>query len=270
MALGAQQIWDDYQRLRQTVPLVHSLTNTVVQAFTANALLALGASPLMSEVSEEIDELVEMASALNLNIGTPTAPARAAMLQAARAARRLGRPFVLDPVAVGATRLRSEFVAELRAAATPTVIRGNQAEIATLAGVGWQGRGVDAGSAAPDLENTVREAARQAGTTVVATGETDYLCDGSRLAILSNGHPLLAKVTGTGCVVSAITAAFLAVQPDPLAAGVAAVSTMNVAAELAAAHPQVDGPGSFQVRLVDMLGKLDRALLEDRLTLELK
>ncbi|MBV9489672.1 MAG: hydroxyethylthiazole kinase [Verrucomicrobia bacterium] len=267
MKLSAARIWTNYQDLRRRVPLIHSLTNAVVQDFTANALLALGASPVMSEVSEEIDELVQIAGALNLNIGTPMQPSRSAMVQAARAAATHRKPFVLDPVAVGATRLRQAFVGELLATAVPTVIRGNRAEVSALAGLGWAGRGVDAGTQAPNAPEAVRTAAARAGTTVIATGETDVISDGVRLMTLHNGHPLLTRVTGTGCVVSAFVAAFLAVEPDPVIAGAGAVSVMNVAAELAADRAGDRGPGSFRVCLLDSIDRLQEQDLAARLKL---
>src|SRR5580700_7382161 len=178
MDLTADRIWADFRTLRESTPLVLSLTNSVVREFTANALLALGASPIMSDAFEEIAELVGISNVLNLNIGTPTPRSAEAMALAAGVAKAKSIPIALDPVAVGATKLRRELVDRLLRIATPTVIRGNQAEIAALAGLSSGARGVDAVGNLDQASAVVRQLAKELATIVVASGATDYLSDG--------------------------------------------------------------------------------------------
>src|ERR1700761_7439856 len=161
--VSAYSIWEDLQRIRSTNPLVHNITNSVVQDFTANALLALGASPIMSDAIEETEELVRVSNALNINIGTPNPHSIEAMLKAMRIAQELGKPLALDPVAVGATKLRRKLIEDLLQSGTPTIVRGNLAEISVLAGLQWGGKGVDAGTDLQDPGEIVRTAARKLG-----------------------------------------------------------------------------------------------------------
>jgi hydroxyethylthiazole kinase len=268
MDIAADRIWTDFRTLRETTPLVLSLTNSVVREFTANALLALGASPIMSDAFEEIAELVGIAGALNLNIGTPTPRSAEAMGIAAAVAKAKGIPIALDPVAVGATRMRRKLVDRLLSIATPTVIRGNQAEIAALTGLSSLARGVDAVGNLEQAPAVVRQLATETGTIVVASGATDYLSDGNTVIAIDNGHPIMARTTGSGCVATAVIAAFLPISSHPFSAAISAMVVMDLAGELAADHSQTEGPGSFRVRFLDAFDKLEPDHIEQRMKLK--
>jgi hydroxyethylthiazole kinase len=257
IVISAYSIWEDLQRIRSTNPLVYNITNSVVQDFTANALLALGASPIMSDSIDETEELVAISNALNLNIGTPNSGSIAAMLKAISTARGLGKPVALDPVAIGATNLRRKLVEDLLRSGTPTIVRGNLAEISVFAGMEWGGKGVDAGVHLQDPGEIVRKAARKIGCGVVGTGKTDYASDGERIFSIANGHSLMTRVTGMGCVATSLVAAFLAVQPIPLVAAVHAMAFIGIAGEWAAEQARTEGAGTFRVKFLDSFDRLE-------------
>jgi hydroxyethylthiazole kinase len=265
MDITTERVWTDFREVRELIPLVLSLTNSVVQEFTANALLALGASPIMSEALEEIIELVGIASALNLNIGTPTPRSAEAMALAAQTAKARQIPIVLDPVAVGVTKLRRDLADRLLEIAPSAIIRGNQAEIAALAGIPALARGVDAAESSEKASLAVRQLAKRLGTVAVASGPIDYLSDGKMVIAVDNGHPMMARITGSGCVASALIAAFLAVNPNALSAAMSAVIVMDIVGELAAEHSRSEGPSSFRIRFLDTFDKLEPEHLEARM-----
>lgn len=242
------------ERVRARTPLVHCLTNSVVTAFTANALLALGAAPAMVVAAEEVAEFAAIASALLVNIGTLDAPQARAMELAVEAAVRAGTPWVLDPVAVGFLAYRTAFARGL-VTRQPAAIRGNASEILALAGEEGGGRGVDSTQASDAALDAAHRLARSTGAVVAVTGSTDFITDGERTVALLGGHPLLQRVTGTGCALSALVAAFLAGAPDRLFAVAAACACMKRAGERAAA--QSAGPGSFAVAVLDALSSLE-------------
>lgn len=234
-------------RVREAGPLVQCITNTVVQNFTANALLAMGAAPAMTDIVGEAGIFAGIADALLINLGTPTPEQRAAAVEAARAANEASTPWVLDPVAVGALPLRTELAREL-VALGPTAIRGNASEIAVLAGSGAGGRGMEASE---DIDAAVAVAlARESGAIVAVSGPQDLITDGRRVLRVDNGDALLTKVTGGGCTLGAVVAAFLSVErsPDSVAQ---AHAYYGAAAEVAA--ESAHGPGSFAVALIDAL-----------------
>ena len=242
--------------LRATAPLVHNITNYVVMNSTANALLAVGASPAMVHSAEEVEEFAGLAASLVVNIGTLSPAWVAAMKLAADRAVGRGIPWVLDPVAAGATRYRTA-VANALADRGPAVIRGNASEILALAGAAaGPTRGVDSTDSADAAIDTARALARDRCTVVAMTGAIDYVTDGTRLVSVSNGNPLMTRVTGTGCAATALVGAFLAVEPDPLAAAAHALAVFGVAGEIAA--DRADGPGTLQVQLLDALHRIDR------------
>jgi hydroxyethylthiazole kinase len=263
--MTADRVWTDFRQLRELTPLVLCLTNSVVREFTANALLALGASPIMSDAAEEIVELVGIANALNLNIGTPTPRSSEAMEVAARAAYSRQIPVVLDPVAVGATELRRDLVHRLLRIARPTAIRGNQAEIAFMAGLPALARGVDAAGISDHARVATVQLAKELGSVIIASGPIDYLSDGNKVIALENGHPLMPRVTGSGCVATAFVASFLTVDPEPLSAAISAMTVMNIAGELAAERSGTGGPGSFRVSFLDAFDELQPEYLEQRM-----
>lgn len=254
---------DAIARLRGRAPLVHNITNYVVMNSTANALLAIGASPAMVHAPEEAPGFARMAQALVINIGTLSSPWLSAMEGAARAAVEAGVPWVLDPVAAGATPFRQQAAARL-AALKPAAIRGNASEVLALAGGGAAGRGVDSTDSSDAARDAARALARRFGTVVAVTGAIDHVTDGDRVVSLANGHVLLTRVTGTGCVATALTGAFLGAGLAAFDASVAALASLGVAAELAAERGG-GGPGSFETELRDALYRLDDATLQSRM-----
>ncbi|HET6679707.1 MAG TPA: hydroxyethylthiazole kinase [Gemmatimonadaceae bacterium] len=247
-------------RLRAESPLIHNITNYVVMNSTANALLAVGASPAMVHAREEVADFASISRALVINIGTLSAPWVEAMHTAASTARERGVPWVLDPVGVGATTYRTTTAAEL-VAHRPAVIRGNASEIMALAGAHAATiRGVDSTQSTDDALESARTLARESGSVVAVTGAVDYVTDGERTMSIANGHPLMARVTGLGCTATAIVGAFLAICDSAFDAAVGGLATIGVAGELAAARSR--GPGSLQVELLDALHLLDGDLIE--------
>lgn len=234
-------------------PLVQRLTNAVVTNFTANALLAIGAAPAMTDVPIEADQFARIASATLVNRGTPHAEQRAAMQEAAGAANEVGTPWVLDPVAVGVLSVRTQLAADLLAYA-PTAVRGNASEVIALTG-----RGEDSVDTAEQALDAAGRLADQYGCVVAISGTTDLITDGIDVIRLSNGHPYLTQVTGGGCALGAITAAFLAVGDDRLVATAAATAVYTIAAERAAVGD--GGPGSFAVAFLDALASVDAAAI---------
>ncbi|MCG2624399.1 hydroxyethylthiazole kinase [Arthrobacter sp. I2-34] len=237
--------------VRTQQPLIQCLTNAVVTNFTANVLLALGAAPAMVDIPGEAAEFAPVASGVLVNLGTPTQSQRAAMVEAAEAARAAGTPWVLDPVAVGALSVRTA-AARTLADLGPAIIRGNASEIMALAGAGTGGRGVDSTDTPAAAEAAARSLATATGAAVAVSGARDLVfgADGTGVGI-ANGHVLLTRVTGGGCALGAVMAAFLAVTPDAVLAAAAATGTYTVAAERAARL--ASGPGSFAVALLDEL-----------------
>jgi hydroxyethylthiazole kinase len=253
----------DLRAIRERKPLVHQITNYVVMNETANATLALGALPVMAHAREEVEEMAAIAGALVLNIGTLSPPWVDAMLAAGRAANGAAVPVVLDPVGAGATRYRTETAETLLGELRVAVLRGNAAEVATLAGRDAEIRGVESIGANEAPAELARAAARKLGTVTSVTGATDHISDGERVIAVSNGHPLLTSITGSGCMSTAITGCFLAVRPDePLQAAAEALVAFGVAGEDAAREAK--GPGSFHAALYDSLHRLDPAAVDAR------
>ena len=260
------QTGDDLRAICEQRPLVHQITNYVVMNETANATLALGALPVMAHAPEEVEEMASVAGALVLNIGTLSEPWVEAMLLAGGAANGAGVPIVLDPVGAGATRYRTETARRLLDELEIAVLRGNAAEIATLAGEEAEIRGVESVGAAATAE-LAQAASRALGCVAAVTGPIDHIADGERHYAVANGHELLASVTGTGCMATALTGCFLAVRRDaPLEAASEALVAFGVAAEDAAAGAK--GPGSFHAALYDALAVLDPETLDGRAKIE--
>ena len=244
--------------MREAAPLVHNITNFVAMNVQANVLLAVGASPAMVHAREEVAEFAGLAQALTVNIGTADAAWAAGMEEAAGVMDRAGRPWVFDPVGVGATRFRQDLSArllELR----PTVVRGNASEILALAGLGGAARGVDAGDAVAEAEEAARLLARRTGGVVAVSGPVDFVTDGARALRVANGHPMMAKITVMGCSLNGVIAAFCVGQPV-LEATAAALSAYGLAGELAGA--QAAGPGSFVPAFLDALHALTPGALD--------
>jgi len=257
---------DSLRLLRERRPLVHQITNYVVMNETANATLALGALPVMAHAREEVEEMVALAGALVINIGTLSPHWVDAMLAAGRAANAGGVPVVLDPVGAGATRYRTETAKRILTDVDVAVVRGNAGEVATLIGVDAEVRGVESIGAGGDPAELAREAARALAVVASVTGAVDHVSDGERVVRIANGHPLLAAVTGTGCMSTAITGCFLAVAGSAFDAAAEALVAFGVAGEDAARGAK--GPGTFHANLYDALAALDPDTLDRRATVE--
>jgi hydroxyethylthiazole kinase len=245
------------ERLRAAPPLTHCITNAVVTGFTANVLLAIGAAPAMVDIVGESGMFAGIASGVLINLGTPTPEQQAASLEAAGGATTAQTPWVLDPVAIGALPVRTALAQEL-VALRPTAVRGNASEILALAGLSGGGRGVDATDSTDAAADAAAALAQRYGSVVAVSGPVDLLTDGERVIRIANGDPLLTLVTGGGCALGAVMAAFLGAARgtdlSALSAVAAASLVYTIAAERAAA--QSAGPGSFAVALLDALASV--------------
>jgi hydroxyethylthiazole kinase len=260
---SASDTWTALQRVRKARPLVHSIVNHVTMNTVANGLLALGASPVMARTAEEVADVVAIAAALVVNIGTPSPASAAAMKIAADRAAALGVPWVLDPVGAGAVAFRTDLALDL-CRRSPTAIRGNGSEIMALAGGNvTREKGVDSAHGADEALAAARALAARCGAVVAVTGAVDHVTDGTRVVSIRNGDPMMARVTGVGCVGSALAAAFLAAGGlAPLDAVAAALLVLGVAGEAAAEDSP--GPGTLNWRLMDALYCLDGDMLAAR------
>jgi hydroxyethylthiazole kinase len=237
--------------LRAKKPLIHNITNFVVMNYTANALLAMGASPVMAHAQNEVEDMVSFAGALVLNIGTLTEDWIAAMIKAGRKATALGTPIILDPVGSGATALRTNSAKKIIEAAAVSVIRGNASEILSLRHENSRTKGVDSVHSVDDAAATAKILAQELNTTLAITGPVDLVTDGRRVVRISNGHPLMGYVTGTGCTATVAIGAFLAVDHDSVSATATALAFFGLAGEVAA--EKASAPGSFMIQMLDAL-----------------
>jgi hydroxyethylthiazole kinase len=245
---------------------VHNITNYVVMNSTANALLALGASPVMAHAEEEVADMVKIASALVINVGTLSGPWIRSMHKAMRRAGETHIPIVLDPVGAGATPYRTDTVRELMAAVIPTIIRGNASEIMAVVSADAKTKGVDSTTSSASAVEAAKQLSQAYHCVVCVSGATDYVVGIDRVIKIHNGHGLMQKVTGMGCAASALCGAFAAVNPSPVAATAHAMAVMGIAGELAAMH--ADGPGSLQVGFLDALYSLTEKNISDHLKVE--
>lgn len=250
-------------QVRAQAPLVHNITNFVVMNSSANILLAAGAAPVMAHAPQEVADMAGLAGALVLNIGTLSEDWVAAMVTAGRAANARGIPVILDPVGAGATLYRTDSVQRILREVRVAVIRGNASEIAALCGGAGKTKGVDSALAVSAAEQAAAELARQRACTVAVSGTEDHITDGANVYRVRNGHPLMTRVTGLGCGLSAVTGAFCAVGDDDImAATAAAFGYYGVCGEIAAARAQQ--PGSFAVAFLDALAALTPDELRQR------
>jgi len=247
----AEQAARNLRAVRERKPLVHNITNFVVMNYTANALLAMGASPVMAHAIGEVEEMVSHAGALVLNIGTLTEEWVAAMIAAGRKANEKKIPIVLDPVGSGATRLRTESARKILSQTRVSVLRGNASEILSLQDENSRTKGVDAVHGVDEAARTAGILAAELGSTLAITGPVDLITDGRRTVRVANGHPLMASVTGTGCTATAAVGAFLAVDPDPVSAAATALAFFGLAGEVAG--DSAAAPGSFMIKMLDAL-----------------
>lgn len=237
--------------VRSKSPLVHNITNYVVMNNSANALLAVGASPVMAHWKDEMEEMTAIAGAVVLNIGTLDAGWIEGMKTAGLAASRRGTPIVLDPVGAGATSQRTAVAWELINLCHPAIIRGNGSEIMALVDAGVRSKGVDSSASSDDALSAAKKLAVAAGAVVVISGETDYITNGTDVFTVEGGDPIMTSVTGMGCTATALVGAFAAVVPDPMVAATAAMAVMSQAGERAASLSR--GNGSMQMNFLDEL-----------------
>jgi hydroxyethylthiazole kinase len=266
MRTVADQAATNLADLRKQKPLIHNITNFVVMNVTANALLAMGASPVMAHAPNEVQEMVSFAGALVLNIGTLTDTWVDAMAAAGKKASAAGIPIIMDPVGAGATALRTLSAKRLIRDTRLSVIRGNASEILSLRDAASKTKGVDAIHSVDDAAEAARTLASELRTTLAITGPVDLVTDGQRVLRISNGHPLMAYVTGTGCMATATIGAFLAVDQDPVTATATALAYFGLAGEQAAI--KAAAPGSFMVALLDALYTITPKMLAEGCRIE--
>jgi hydroxyethylthiazole kinase len=254
-------------RVRDISPLVHNITNYVVMNSSANILLAIGASPVMAHCRTEVAEMTGISGALVLNIGTIEESWLEAMLAAGHAANAKGIPVILDPVGSGATTFRTSSVKRILDECRVSVLRGNASEVFSLLGPGARTKGVDSLLSFTDSHvETTRQMAKDLGCIVAVSGETDCITDGERVFLVKNGHPLMTRVTGIGCGLSAVTAAFCAVSEADMTASVAsAFGFYGICGEIAA--KTANKPGSFEVAFIDALFSAGEREIGDMLQL---
>ncbi|MCX6545754.1 MAG: hydroxyethylthiazole kinase [Acidobacteria bacterium] len=256
-------VWSDVVCIRETAPLVHNITNFVVMNTTANALLAIGASPVMAHAIDEVEDMVRLAGALVINIGTLSPAWVDAMVRAGKEASRIGIPIVVDPVGAGATRYRTETAQRLGRDVAPAIIRGNASEIRALVQADATTRGVDSMHATGESIEHARRVAGQYRCAVSMSGATDIIVSADATARVDNGHPMMPRVTGLGCAATALTGAFAAVNPSAFEAALHAMIVMGVAGEIAA--ERAAGPGSFWVQFLDALYALQQSDITARM-----
>ena len=266
MKLSASDIYQSVEEIRAKSPLIHNITNYVVMNNTANALLAIGASPVMIHAEEEVEDMAAIASALVINIGTISPPWVRGMFKAFAAAASKGVPVVIDPVGAGASAYRTGTVRDLIRAGRPAIIRGNASEILALTDDRLKTKGVDSTAASDEALHAAQSIADASQCAVCVSGAVDYIVEGKRLVKVANGHPMMPKVTGLGCTASALCGAFAAVDQDPLTAAAKAMAVMGIAGEIAA--EQSSGPGSLQMHFIDALYRLAKEDIERRLKVE--
>lgn len=270
---------DILKNVRRSAPLIHSITNYVTVNDCANILLAIGASPIMADDPEEAAEISSICAGLNLNIGTLNSRTVRSMLLAGKRANELRHPVVLDPVGAGASGFRTDTARKLLREVQFAVIRGNLSEIKALTSGSGRTRGVDANASdtirEENLESVIRLArtlAREHGTVVAVTGAMDVVTDGTSVFCIRNGHPMMAAVTGSGCQLSALTAAFTAANPErTLEAAAAAVCAMGLAGEKAFRRlsPQ-DGNASYRNYMIDAIWQMTPEILEEEAKYEMR
>ncbi len=241
----------DLERVRHNSPLVHCITNYVAMNFNANALLAIGASPVMAHAKEEMADMTAIASSLSLNIGTLDSQWVEGIFAAGDSMMALGKPIIFDPVGSGATPYRTGVSREIIARFRPTIIRGNGSEIMSLVDAEVLSKGVDSSVSSDLAIEAAKLLALSSGAVVVVSGETDYITDGNRVETIANGSKMMTSVTAMGCTATVIVAAFAAVNPSPFEAALHAMALMGVAGERAAAKSAA--PATLQRNFIDEL-----------------
>lgn len=258
------------QKVRHNNPLVHNITNTVVTNFTANGLLALGVSPFMADGHEEVADVAKLADAVLLNMGTLNERIVDSILIAGKSANEHNVPVVFDPVGAGATTYRTAIAQQISREVQLTVLRGNVAEVAHVIGEVWSIKGVDAGTGEGNVIQLAQQAALKLGCIVVVTGREDIITNGQTTYVASNGHTLMTKVTGSGCLLGSVIAAFLSVaEQHQIESVTEAVTFYNIAGEIAAEKTESQGPGSFQIEFLNQLALVTPEVVQQRANIQL-
>ena len=253
--------------VRKTIPLIHNITNYVTVNDVANAVLAIGASPIMADAIEESEDITAISSALVLNIGTLNKRTVDSMVLSGKKANEMNIPVVFDPVGAGASAFRNQTTQRILSEVKIDILRGNLSEISFVAGLEVATKGVD--SALEDEKNdavkVANEVAARLDCVVAITGAVDVIADGTRTVKLNNGHPMLSKVTGTGCMTSAIVGAYAGAGKDYFTAAIGGVASMGIAGEIAYTKAEAIGTGTFHINIIDALSRLDREQLLKRI-----
>ena len=247
-----QSIANHLMGIKEKKPLVHHITNYVTVNECANMTLAIGASPVMAEDIDEVEEMVSFASALVINMGTLNSRTIASMLAAGKKARQKGIPIIFDPVGVGATHLRSVTAEKIIREVCPSVIRGNMSEIKIIAGLAESIKGVDSVASAEDGEEVAQTLSHKLNSIIAITGKQDIVAQGNQILRINNGDAMLSQVTGTGCMATTLIACFCGATDNWFEGAAAGIMTMGLAGEMAkeSLHPG-DGIGTFRMRLFD-------------------
>ncbi len=259
------------ENVRKNCPLIHNITNYVTVNDCANIVIACGASPIMADDKNEVEDITSICGGLNINIGTLNSRTVESMLIAGKKANELNHPVVLDPVGAGASKLRTQTAMKLLEEVQFTVIRGNISEIKALASGSGTTKGVDADVADKVTDENLDEViafvkafAKKTGAVIAITGAIDIVADGNKAYCIRNGHPMMSTITGTGCQLSAMTAAFVTANPEnPLEATAAAVSAMGHAGELAHSRlTEMDGNSTYRNYIIDAIYNMTPEILE--------
>lgn len=252
--------------VREKNPLIHNITNYVTVNDCANAVLAIGASPIMADDVAEVEEIVSISSALVINIGTLNQRTIASMIMAGKKANELNIPVVLDPVGAGASALRNKTTQEILSNVKIDVIRGNLSEISFIAGLKASTKGVDAAKIDEknDALDIAKLVANKYSCVIGITGKVDIISDGIRVAKVANGHEILSKVTGTGCMTSALVGSFCGVTNDYYTATVVGIASMGISGEIAFEIAGVRGAGSFHISIIDALSNMNGIYFSER------
>lgn len=260
-----QKIIENLIELRKTNPLVHNITNFVVMNNTANALLAIGASPMMIHCHKEVETAVEIASSLVINVGTLDEYWAESMLKASNKAKALNKPWILDPVGAGISLFRNDVLDQL-IKNKPTVIRGNASEIMALNQFAIQSKGVDSTNSSDQAIEAGINLQKETGAIICISGKNDYVIGNNHVVCIENGHELMTKVTGLGCSSTAVIGGFIALNKDPMIEAISGVSLFSLAGEIAFKNSR--GPGSLQMELLDTLYNLDEQTILDNIKIK--
>ena len=247
--------------IRNNSPLVHNITNYVVMNNTANALLSVGASPVMAHSLDEVEDIISISSSLVINMGTLSELWVDSMIKAGKKANQLKKPIVFDPVGVGASSYRTEVAKEIIEKTSPSVIRGNASEIMVLAQLSSVTKGVDSTAKTVEALDGAIQLSKELNNTVVVSGETDYIVTRNKVSSINNGREIMSKVTGMGCTATSVIGASVAVEDDVHESAVFSMALMGVAGEIA--ESKSNGPGSFQISFLDTLSSISSKIISD-------